>query len=68
MENEFRCYAHQRIDYYNGQKELAIFSLTHVWRSLTDATKREALKHFEDTASRCALTGNPDFARAAPTR
>src|SRR5947199_7351131 len=23
MANEFRCYAHQRIDYYNRQKELA---------------------------------------------
>ena len=22
MSNEFRCYAHQRIDYYNAQKEL----------------------------------------------
>jgi hypothetical protein len=67
MANEFRCYAHQRIDYYNSQKELAIFSLTYVWRLLTDATKREALKHFEDAARRCAPTLNGDVARAAPT-
>ena len=53
MENEFRCYAHRRIDYYNSQKELAIFSISYVWRWLTDATKTEALKHFEDTAGRC---------------
>jgi len=53
MANEFRCYAHQRIDYYNSQKELAIFSLTYVWRSLTDATKTGALKHFEDSTKRC---------------
>jgi len=53
MANEFRCYAHRRIDYYNSQKELAIFSISYVWRWLTDATKTEALKHFEDTAGRC---------------
>jgi hypothetical protein len=53
MENEFRCHAHRRIDYYNSQKELAIFSITYVWRWLTDATKTGALKYFEDTASRC---------------
>ena len=53
MANEFRCYAHQRIDYYNSQKELAIFSITYVWRWLTDGTKTGALKHFEDTASKC---------------
>ena len=68
MANEFRCYAHQRIDYYNSQKELAIFSITYVGRWLNNATKTEALKHFEDTASRCAQPRNPDFARAAPTR
>jgi hypothetical protein len=67
MANEFRCYAHQRIDYYNSQKELAIFSFTYVWRLLNDATRTEALKHFEDAASRCAPTRNADFARAAPT-
>ena len=53
MSNEFRCYAHQRIDYYNAQKELAIFSATYVWRWLSDATKTAALKHFDDTASKC---------------
>jgi hypothetical protein len=53
MENEFRCHAHRRIDYYNSQKERAIFSIAYVWRRLTDAAKTEALKHFEDTASRC---------------
>jgi hypothetical protein len=53
MENEFRCYAHRRIDYYNNQKELAIFSMTYVWRGLTDATKTEALTHFEDAAVGC---------------
>jgi hypothetical protein len=67
MANEFRCYAHQRIDYYNRQKELAIFSPTYVWRWLADATKAEALKHFEDAASRCSPTRNADVARAAPT-
>jgi hypothetical protein len=67
MANEFRCYAHQRIDYYNRQKELAIFSPTYVRRWLTDATKAEALKHFEDAAGRCAPTRNADVARAAPT-
>jgi hypothetical protein len=53
MSNEFRCYAHQRIDYYNAQKERAIFSATYVWRWLNDATKTAALKHFDDTASKC---------------
>ena len=53
MSNEFRCYAHQRIDYYNAQKELAIFSATYVWRWLSDGTKTAALKHFDDTASKC---------------
>ena len=53
MANEFRCYAHQRIDYYNAQKELAIFSATYVWRRLNDGTKTAALKHFDDTASKC---------------
>ena len=67
MANEFRCYAHQRIDYYNRQKELAIFSPTYVWRSFTDATRTEALKHLEDAASRCSPARNADVARAAPT-
>jgi len=67
MANEFRCYAHQRIDYYNSQKELAIFSLTYVWRWLSDGTRTEALKHFEDAASRCAPPRHADVARAAPT-
>jgi len=53
MSNEFRCYAHQRIDYYNAQKERAIFSATYVWRWLNDATTTAALKHFHDTASKC---------------
>jgi len=53
MSNEFRCYAHQRIDYYNAQKERAIFSATYVWRWLNDATTTAALKHFDDTASKC---------------
>ena len=53
MANEFRCYAHQRIDYYNAQKERAIFSATYVWRWLNDGTKTAALKHFDDTASKC---------------
>jgi hypothetical protein len=53
MANEFRCYAHQRIDYYNAQKERAIFSATYVWRWLNDATTTAALKHFDDTASKC---------------
>jgi hypothetical protein len=55
MANEFRCYAHQRIDYYNAQKEQAIFSASYVWRWLNDATKTAALKHFDDTASKCNL-------------
>jgi hypothetical protein len=67
MANEFRCYAHQRIDYYNSQKELAIFSLTYVRRWLTDATRTEALQHFKDAARRCAPPRNADVARAAPT-
>jgi hypothetical protein len=53
MANEFRCYAHQRIDYYNSQKELAIFSAIYVWRRLADSPKTEALKHFEDATARC---------------
>ena len=53
MANEFRCYAHQRIDYYNAQKERAIFSASYVWRWLNDGTKTAALKHFDDTASKC---------------
>jgi hypothetical protein len=53
MANEFRCYAHQRIDYYNAQKERAIFSATYVWRWLNDATTTAALKHFDDTAGKC---------------
>jgi hypothetical protein len=53
MANEFRCYAHQRIDYYNSQKELAIFSAIYVWRRLADSPKSEALKHFEDATARC---------------
>ena len=53
MANEFRCYAHQRIDYYNAQKERAIFSASYVWRWLNDATTTAALKHFDDTASKC---------------
>jgi hypothetical protein len=59
MANEFRCYAHQRIHYYHSQKELAIFSVLYVWRRLTDAPKTEALKHFEDTASRCNTQQRP---------
>ena len=59
MANEFRCYAHRRIDYYNHQKELAIFSISYVWRSLTDATKAAALKHFEDTANSCGGPKQP---------
>src|SRR6185312_10490807 len=46
MANEFRCYAHQRIDFYNAQKELAIFSPSYLWRWLTDASKTAAQKHF----------------------
>jgi hypothetical protein len=74
--DEFRCYAQQRIDYYNSQKELAIVSPKNAWRWLTDATRKEgststtarrALKHFEDAAGRCAPTLNADFARAAPS-
>jgi hypothetical protein len=53
MSNEFRCYAHQRIDHYNAQKERAIFSATYVWRWLNDATTTAALKHFDDTAGKC---------------
>ena len=53
MSNEFRCYAHQRIDYYNAQKERAIFSASYVWRWLNDATTTAALKHFDDTAGKC---------------
>jgi hypothetical protein len=53
MADEFRCYAHQRIDYYNNQKDLVILSINYVWRWLTDATKTGALKHFEDTAVSC---------------
>ena len=53
MSNEFRCYAHQRIDYYNAQKELAIFSASYVWRWLNDATRTAALKHFDDAAGKC---------------
>jgi hypothetical protein len=59
MANEFRCYAHRRIDYYSHQKELAIFSISYVWRSLTDATKAAALKHFEDTANSCGGPKHP---------
>jgi hypothetical protein len=59
MTNEFRCYAHQRIDYYNMQKELAIFSLLYVRRRLTDAAKTEALKHFEHSAARCSAQARP---------
>lgn len=55
MENEFRCYAHRRIDYYNSQKELAILSTTYISRWLNDGTRTGALKHFEETASRCAV-------------
>jgi hypothetical protein len=53
MSNEFRCYAHQRIDHYNAQKELAIFSASYVWRWLNDATRTAALKHFDDAAGKC---------------
>lgn len=53
MGNEFRCYAHQRIDYYERQKQLAIVSPTFVARKLTDAAKAEAQRHFEDASSRC---------------
>jgi hypothetical protein len=53
MSNESRCYAHQRIDHYNAQKERAIFSATYVWRWLNDATTTAALKHFDDTAGKC---------------
>jgi hypothetical protein len=76
MADEFRCYAQQRIDYYNSQKELAIVSPENAWRWLTDVTREEgsasttarrAQKHFKDAADRCAPTLNPDFARAAPT-
>jgi hypothetical protein len=53
MANEFRCYAHQRIDFYNAQKELAIFSPSYLWRWLTDASKTAAQKHFDDAAGKC---------------
>ena len=53
MSNEFRCYAHQRIDHYNAQKELAIFSASYLWRWLNDATRTAALKHFDDAAGKC---------------
>jgi hypothetical protein len=53
MGNEFRCYAHQRMDYYDSQRQLAIVSPSFVVRRLTDATKAGALKHFEDASNRC---------------
>jgi hypothetical protein len=59
MANEFRCYAHQRIDYYNSQTELAIFSISYVWRWLTDAPRTGALKHFEDTDISCNAQNRP---------
>jgi hypothetical protein len=76
MADEFRCYAQQRIDYYNSQKELAIVSPKNARTWLIDITRKEgststrarrAQKHFKDAAGRCAPTLNPDFARAAST-
>ena len=76
MADEFRCYAQQRIDYYNSQKELAIVSPKNAWTWLTDVTRKEgststtarrAQEHFKEAAGRCAPTLSPDFARAAST-
>jgi len=67
MADEFRCYAHQRIDYYNSQKDLVILSISYVWRWLTDATKTGALKHFEDTAVSCKPSARPE-PRVASTK
>jgi hypothetical protein len=76
MADEFRCYAQQRIDYYNSQKELAIVSPKNARTWLIDITRKEgststtarrAEEHFKDAAGRCAPTLNPDFARAAST-
>jgi hypothetical protein len=52
-ENVFRCYALQRIDYYNSQKELSILSVSYAWRWFTDATKAAAEDHFKDIAKSC---------------
>jgi hypothetical protein len=52
-ENVFRCYALQRIDYYNAQKELSILSGAYAWRWYTDAYKAAAEQHFKHTARSC---------------
>ncbi|HWX31967.1 MAG TPA: hypothetical protein VNZ53_31605 [Steroidobacteraceae bacterium] len=53
-ENVFRCYARQRIEYYNRQKELSILSIRSIWRGLTDAQKGDAEEHLKENASSCA--------------
>jgi hypothetical protein len=53
MANVFRCYALQRIEYYNHQKELSILSIRSVWRSLTDAQKADAEEYLKETTNSC---------------
>jgi hypothetical protein len=65
MADEFRCYAHQRIEYYNSQKDLAIVSINYVWRWLTDAPKTEALNHLKTPAVDCKVNSHPPAPPAA---
>lgn len=59
MANELRCYALQRVDYYNNLKEQSIISPYTVWKKLVHAEKRSALKHFEETTRRCNPQNRP---------
>jgi hypothetical protein len=53
MATQLRCYALHRVDYYNNLKEQSIISPYLVWKWLTNGWKKDAQKHFRDTAMLC---------------
>ena len=53
MATQLRCYALHRVDYYNSMKEQSIISPFSVWKWLTNGWKKDAQRHFRDTAMLC---------------
>jgi hypothetical protein len=64
MGNELRCYALQRVEYYNGLKERSIISPWSLWAKLMNEQKANALRHLEDAAKYCDPAKRREAARA----
>lgn len=55
MSNVFRCYALRRIEYYYGQKALAILSPSSVYQRIVNWRKQLALDQFKSADQQCAI-------------